>query len=218
STTSAGKANYAYPVNPITITKAGPVVIKFTSTTSGSLYMNSLKLVKTANVDEQDGQITSALTTQSTAAIRLGEVNGMRFYTAIDETALLELVGDKEYEIGTIIAPKDKVGEYLTVEDNVAKVVYDYATYGLYEGKYVVGSIANLKSSNSYNTETGNLGRDFIARAYVLVDGVYYYSESTCVRNIAQIADAYIADEKGGYDALDTNIKEMVDLWAKAND
>ncbi|MBQ4155948.1 MAG: hypothetical protein IJD90_04000, partial [Clostridia bacterium] len=79
-------------------------------------------------------------------------------------------------------------------------------------------SITNLKSSNSYNTETGNLGRDFIARAYVLVDGVYYYSASTCVRNIAQIADSYIADANSGYSTLDADIKEIVDRWAKAND
>ena len=177
--------------------------------------MNSLKLVKTA---EYDGKITSALSTNSTASIRLGKVNGMRFYTAVDEEALLELIGDKEYEIGTIIAPKDKIGEYLTIEDTVAKVVYDYAKFGLYQGQFVVGSIVNLQTSNKYNTQTGNLARDFVARAYVLVDGVYYYSESTCVRNIAQIADAYINASGSGYDSLDADIKQLVDKWAKAND
>ncbi|MBQ4155977.1 MAG: hypothetical protein IJD90_04145, partial [Clostridia bacterium] len=193
------------------------LTITSTPASPSTTHIDSFTFVKVGDI-ETDGEITSALTTQSTAAIRLGEVNGMRFYTAVDETELLELVGEKEYEIGTIIAPKDKVGEYLTMEDNVAKVVYDYAKFGLYDGKYVVGSIVNLKSSNSYNAQTGNLARDFIARAYVLVDGVYYYSESTCVRNIAQIADAYIADANSGYDTLEAEIKELVDLWAKAND
>ena len=147
----------------------------------------------------------------------------MRFYTSVDETALAALVGDKEYEIGTIIAPKDKIGEQLTVEDDVAKVVYDHTKYNLWNNSGTgfvgfVGSIANLQSSNKYNAQTGNLARDFVARGYVLVDGVYYYSETTATRNIASIADEYIRDDKGGYDSLDANIKEIVDRWAKAND
>jgi len=184
---------------------------------SSTTHIDSFKFVKVGEI-ETDGEITSALTTQSTASIRLGEVNGMRFYTAVDEAALAGLIDGKEYEIGTIIAPKDKVGEYLTIEDNVAKVVYDYAKFGLYDGEFIVGSIVNLKESNSYNALTGNLARDFVARAYVYVDGVYYYSTSTCVRNIAQIADSYINTSGSGYEELDADIKEMVDRWAKAND
>jgi len=199
--------------------QGGDVVLEIGLDTLGTtgFTIDSFELIKVTNT-EVDGLTTDLISTDDGASIRLNEVNGMRFYATVDEAVLLELVDGKEYEVGTIIAPKDTVGEYLTIEDDVAKVVYDYATYGLYDGEYVVGSIVNLKSSNSYNTETGNLARDFIARAYVLVDGVYYYSASTCVRNIAQIADSYINTSGSGYEELDADVKAMVDLWAKAND
>ena len=217
SATSGGNGTKADLFAEYVHSTDGPVNISLDVLTDGSCYLEALILQKVGDV-ETDGQITTALATESTASIRLGEVKGMRFYTSVDEEALAALVGDKEYEVGTLIAPKDKIGDHLTIEDSVAKVVYDYAKYGLYDGKYVVGSIVNIKSSNNYNAQTGNLARDFVARAYVLVDGVYYYSASTCVRNIAQIADSFIADANGGYNALDADIKELVDTWAKAND
>ncbi len=158
---------------------------------------------------EEDGETTEVLATEESASIRLGEVNGIRFYTTIDTDALAALVGDKEYEVGTLIAPVDVAGEYLTVEDNCAVVPYNM-TNGLWEGNQIVGSIVNIKEAN-YN-------REFVARAYVLVDGVYYYSDSVSVRTIAGIADAYIADSTSNYETLDADIKALVDAWAKAND
>ena len=200
----------------------GPVNVGIEAVSNGSMYIEALILVKIGEV-ETDGQITSALSTMSGASIRLGDVNGMRFYTSVDETALAALVGDKEYEIGTIIAPKDKIGEHLTVEDSVAKVVYDHTKYNLWNNSGTgfvgfVGSIVNLHSSNKHNAQTGNLARDFVARGYVLVDGVYYYSETTATRNIASIADEYIADNNSDYELLDADIKALVEKWAKAND
>ncbi len=162
---------------------------------------------------EVEGETTTVITTQDSAAIRLGEVNGMRFYTSIDETAFAEFVGDKNYEIGTLIAPKDLAGEYLTVDDDHVKVVFDMSK-GLYDGKYVVGSIVNLKSSNSYNVETGNIAREFVARAYVLVDGVYYYSDVQSVRSLAYVANAYVNDPTSNYETLDVDTKALVDAWA----
>ena len=82
--------------------------------------------------------------------------------------------------------------------ENAVKVTYDLSN-GLYDDEYVVGSIVGIKEKN--------WARDFVARAYVLVDGVYYYSESTSVRNIAQIADSYINTNGSGYEELDADIK-----------
>ena len=113
----------------------------------------------------------------------------------------------KEGEINSFFPNFDN---YFLIEDNVAVVKYDYATYGLYNDEFIVGSLVNIKDAN--------LARDFVARAYVLVDGVYYYSDATCVRNIAQIADSYINTSGSGYEELDADIKELVDVWAKAND
>ena len=163
------------------------------------------------------GETTDVITTDDKASIRLGEVNGIRFYTTIDTAALAELVGDKKYEVGTLIAPKDIAGDYLTIEDDHIKVVYDM-TNGLWKGNQVVGSIVNIRETDADGKGTGNLARDFVARAYVLVDGVYYYSATQSVRNIAGIADAYINTSGSGYDNLAADTKALVDAWAKAND
>ena len=64
-----------------------------------------------------------------------------------------------------------------------------------------------------------NWARDFAARAYVVLqDGTVLYSKVTTTRNIAGIADAYITDANGGFDALDADVQAMVEAWAKAND
>ena len=128
----------------------------------------------------------------------------MRFYATVN--------GDisNATEIGIIIAPKDIVGDYFTMEDDHIKVVYEHKTYALWDDDQFVGSIVNIAEKN--------LARDFIARAYVVIDGVTYYAETTTVRNIADIADAYIAQAGSGYDALEANVKELVQTWAKAND
>ena len=167
---------------------------------------------------EKDGETTDAISTTDGASIRLNNVNGMRFYTTVDPEKLAELVGDNDYEIGTLIAPADKVGENLTVEDVHSKVVYDHVNWELWEGNQFVGSIVNLKKSNKYNVKTGNLARDFVARGYVKVGDTYYYSETVCVRNMAQIADAYIDQADSGYKTLSADIKALVDEWAAAND
>ena len=152
---------------------------------------------------EKDGLTTDIVSTVDGAAIRLNEVNGMRF------TANFKGNLDEVDEIGIIIAPKDIVGEYITMEDNVAKIPYD-TQYALWEGNQFVGSIVELKDAN--------LARDFIARAYVVIDDVTYYANQTAVRNIAAIADEYMADANGGFDKLDTDTQALVEKWAKAND
>ncbi len=162
----------------------------------------------TEEIPEFAGESTTIVETDDKASIRLGEVSGIRFYTKIDTAALAELVGDEEYQVGTLIAPKDIAGDYLTAEDDCAIVPYDM-NEELWDGE-IVGSIVNIKPKN--------WARDFVARAYVLVDGVYYYSDVQCVRNIAGIADAYMTDANSDFANLDANTQAMVEAWAKAND
>ena len=158
----------------------------------------------TEDIPEVDGPTTDLVSTNEGASIRLNEVNGMRFYATVN--------GDisNATEIGIIIAPKDIVGDYFTMEDDHIKVVYEHKTYALWDDDQFVGSIVNIAEKN--------LARDFIARAYVVIDGVTYYAETTTVRNIARIADEFITDPKGNYDSLEADVKAMVDTWAKAND
>ena len=77
-----------------------------------------------------------------------------------------------------------------------------------------------MKSQSTYflyifaNIKTTNYTRDFVARGYVKVDGVYYYSTTTATRNVRFIADAYIADENRDYSTLGEATKAIVDKFA----
>ncbi len=165
----------------------------------------SIKGVGTVIPVERDGKTTDIISVKDGASIRLNETNGMRFYaTLTGEPSDVD-------EMGFIIAPKDIVeGEYFTMDDDHIKVKYDHKNYPLWKDNQFVGSIVNVADKN--------LARDFVARAYVVIDGVTYYAKTTCVRNLAAIADEYISDANGGFDALDTDTQALVEKWAKAND
>ena len=157
-----------------------------------------------------------AISTLDESSIRLSNGGGIRFYTTYDAS---KVTGTVE-EIGTLIGPKDLIGDELTIEDvtadNALTVEFDL-TQGLYSENTIVGSIVNIKESNAYNVQTGNLNRKFTARAYIKVDGVYYYSATTSTRCVSEIADAFKADT-AEYDNLTDAQKILVDKWAAAND
>ena len=160
---------------------------------------------------EEDGLTTDALSTKAEASIRLNDQTGIRFYTTFDESAIEGTVVEK----GTLIGPSDLVGTYLKMDDveadNAVAVKYEADT--LWANNEFVGSIVGINESN-YN-------RSFTARAYVkLSDGTYLYSATTTTKTVADIADAYIADENANpkYADLDANTKALVDAWAAAND
>ena len=158
----------------------------------------------TEDIPEVDGPTTDLVETVDGAAIRLNEAKGMRFYANFKGNL------DEVDRMGIIIAPKDLVGDYFTMEDDHIDVVYKHKTYDLWKDNQFVGSIVNIADKN--------ITRDFIARAYVVIDGVTYYAETTTVRNIADIADEFITDPEGNYNSLEADVKELVQTWAKAND
>ncbi len=163
--------------------------------------------------DVVDGNVTFAIETDESASIRLNKKSGMRFYTTVDDEKLQKLVGNESYELGTIISLKEICGDELTIEDRCAKVVYtpqNNQDVELWEGDQFVGSIVSILEKN--------YSRDFVARGYVKVGDTYYYSKTSCIRNVSQIADAYIADANSGYSELSPELKLKVDEWASAND
>ncbi|MGN0174487.1 MAG: hypothetical protein ACI39F_08595, partial [Acutalibacteraceae bacterium] len=102
------------------------------------------------------------------ASIRLGDVNGIRFYTKVDTTKIDELkaVDGNKVELGTLIAPADNIedtelsfaletGKYVDVKFNSAT----YYTEGDFTG--IVGSLVNIQDKN--------ITRDFVGRGYVKV-------------------------------------------------
>jgi hypothetical protein len=105
--------------------------ITSTPTPPSTTHIDSFKFVKVGDI-ETDGKITSALSTESTASIRLGEVNGIRFYTTIDVDAFNTLVEGKDYE--------NKVTD---VQVNGASVL--------------TGTVANVVTNTAYNASTNKL-------------------------------------------------------------
>ena len=170
--------------------------------------------------ETQSTPVTAAVATVGGASIRLGDVNGVRFYTTVDEEALSTLVGDKDYEIGTIIAPADSLGDdnELTVDDRCIVVAYKARTadgkikYHNNDSKIIAGSIVNIIEKTATD-ENGNIDRDFMARAYVKVGDKYYYSESATTRSLQSVASVFKDDNYGGM-TLDEAVKKAVDNWS----
>ena len=204
--------NLAFPLDSFTVTEEAPVVIEITATSSGSLYLNAFEFEKIGDyvATETDGLTTDAIATADKASIRLNEVNGMRFFTTVDTEKLAAL--GTVTEMGTLIGPKNKIGDYLTMDDATAKnaVAVEYGVDNdLWEGNEFVGSIVNVKDTN--------LNREFVARGYVKVGDTYYYSSTTSTRTLAGVADSCIADTDY-YSTLDAATQALVNTWAAAND
>ena len=181
---------------------------EYSTVTDSDACLEFAKTVTYLEPTEIDGLNTDAMETGEGAQIRLGKLNGMRFHTTVNDTSILKNTS----EYGTIIAPLDLIGRYLTIEDvnDRNAIVVKYNASKLWNDNLFVGSIVNLK--------TKNLNRKFIARAYYVANDEYYYSKTTTVRTIADIADAYINDKNSGYTYLDEELKLLVDSWAIAND
>lgn len=175
------------------------------------------------------------------AAIRLGEVNGLRFYTSVDEAArnqISDLIkSGYKVELGTLISPLDIIGNSeLTFDLGEANYLDVRYTAGFANNQFkyfedgtgfvgFVGSIINIKLCTSKNYDNGNKKRDFVARGYVKVtdkDGnqtITYASYAggniaNNTRRLFDLATAYKKDATGGYNKLDAATKKLVDEWA----
>ncbi|MGN0114209.1 MAG: hypothetical protein ACI396_02665, partial [Acutalibacteraceae bacterium] len=166
------------------------------------------------------------------AALRLTNGNGLRFYTMVDSDKIAELQAlGATVELGTLIAPKDVLGEDdLTFgSSKYINVKYEAIEDGAYywhkdvEGQ-IAGSIINIKESNtSYSTANGNIARDFVGRGYVKVTlngtTVITYADyaendvANNTRSLAYVADA-LKNDTAKYDALADSTKVLVDNWA----
>lgn len=179
------------------------------------------KITFTYTVDEPEGALTTdAVSTLAEVSIRLNNQNGIRFYTTVDEEKLAELVGENEYEIGTLIGPADALGEdgELTESDYCIEVKYTARNddgiidYFNPDNKEIAGSIVSIKETNNDKDDTnGNIDRDFAGRAYVKVingdEATYYFSAATSIRSLAYVAYAYKNSES-------YILNENVEKWA----
>ena len=174
-----------------------------TVTTNAIYYIGDVQFIMPASAEEP----ASPVTTAEAASIRLGAVNGIRFYTSFDKDAIDALnVNGEVVEYGTIIAPADVIDGEFTHEDDNVDVKYTATEY--WAGDEFVGSIVNIKEAN--------IGRNFVARGYVKIGETYYYSDTTSTRSLKGVATALQNDANNT--ALYEANKDLVDGWAAAAD
>ncbi|MGN0174448.1 MAG: hypothetical protein ACI39F_08395 [Acutalibacteraceae bacterium] len=157
------------------------------------------------------------------ATIRLGDVNGMRFFATVSQDKILNLINEENavIEKGVLIAPKENIGEKdFTFDIGTENKEYISAKYTdstlFYDTDTFVGSIVSIKDAN--------ISREFVGRGYIKVNigdiqknfyATYYNSSiNENTRTIANIANAYKNDSTSNYKTLETSIKNIVDTWA----
>lgn len=221
-----------FTLDSVTIDKAGPVTIKFVTTSSGSFFPDDIVFEKTGDADP----FAVSVSMQKGASIRLSSTNGIRFYTKVDSSKIASLIADGyTVEMGTLITPADLLGaNELTLETDVKKLNVAYeakdssGNFIYYEnGDTFVGSIYDIKeASTSWSVSSGNITRDFVARGYVKVskDGKekvnyadYYNNDvQNNSRSLQYVANAYKNDSNSNYASLEDTFKGFVDKWASA--
>ncbi|MGN0173287.1 MAG: hypothetical protein ACI39F_02505, partial [Acutalibacteraceae bacterium] len=156
------------------------------------------------------------------ASIRLNELTGIRFYSAVD-TDLIDTLRAKgaTVEMGTLIAPMDIIGErdftkeIGTDETEYVDVKYTSENWFEHKGfKGLVGSIVDIKTSN--------LNRYYVGRGYISIkfgntDKTIYadYHNGSISNNSRSIC--YVANKimiTGDYCLLPQSCQEVVKNFA----
>lgn len=213
------------------VTDGSIVNLTFELSRKGSnlFYIDKFVLTKVGELVTED-PLAVDVSMQSGASIRLGAVNGIRFYTNVDTAKIAELKADgATVEMGTLIAPADIIdGKELNFDlesneyVNVRFTADEYYTENGFEG--IVGSIVGIKeTSTSWSTTSGNITRNFVGRGYVKVtkDGkttISYaeYSNSDIsenTRSLQFVANAFKNDSVK-FGELTSDIQALVNGWA----
>ncbi|MEE1018549.1 MAG: hypothetical protein UH824_03590 [Acutalibacteraceae bacterium] len=218
--------NLAHALSSITIPETTVLTIKITTTGSGSLYLNSLKLDKTADVVQ-----TPSITMLDGAAMRIDQkTDGIRFSATVPTAQLQALrdSGAKIVDFGMIIAQADS---NLTTDSMIVDNAFEMdtesvslpeeknavlASYGRADAEsdqsgtvtQIIGSLVEIKP--------GNANKQYVARAYIKYEYEsvehYIYSNISEPRSIATVAAAVKADTEY-YSSLCAKHKEAVDKW-----
>lgn len=149
------------------------------------------------------------------AGVRFNQVNGLRFRANVDKAALQNFVANGyTVTMGTLIAPADYYASYTDMTLDTDKKILNVVTTSFYneEAGTIAGSIGKIKDEN--------IGRNFIARAYVMVekDGetlVFYADDNDNTRSLKQVSISALEDDTADYTQEQ---RDFLDTWSKAND
>ena len=234
---AAGKTYVSHELdNTLTLENKDTVTVKLTNNlemnsqngrSNKQVILESIVLTKIDDVNRDPFYVETTM--KKGASIRLNQKNGIRFHTQVDTDAIAALIAEgATVQCGTLIAPEDLIeGQELTFD--LASNKFVDVKYNLNVGYYennntIVGSIVNLKSSNTYNTANGNLDRPFVGRGYVKVTkgdktfinyAKYFdYNITNNSRSLAYIALVLQGDEVS-YSNLSAEFKAFVDSLAE---
>lgn len=199
----------------------------FVCYTDGTANYNSGENITVTNNISVTTLSLGSIVMESGASMRLNAVSGLRFYTNIDTNKLDAIRSaaatddNMTVELGTLIGPKDLIGDELLLDDATAKraVKVNYTSSQYFtenDFKGIVGSIVNILDKNA--------SRDFVGRGFVKitlngVETVYYAdyaggSVTNNSRNIGYIATCIKSDEYF-YPTLDDSQKMIVEKYFK---
>lgn len=220
--TSAGSLNYAPITYTIDVTEDIYDCSYFVAKlyTSSNWTESSPTYVYVDNVTityEYDFNYTPSIdvTMVEGAQVRFNQVNGLRFRANVDKAALQNFVANGyTVTMGTLIAPADYYASYTDMTLDTDKRILNVVTTSFYneEAGTIAGSIGKIKDEN--------IGRNFIARAYVMVekDGetlVFYADDNDNTRSLKQVSISALEDDTADYTQEQ---KDFLDTWSKAND
>ena len=185
------------------------------------------------NIPSDETLMSVSALMEKGASIRLGEYNGIRFYTTVDKDKIEQLKLDGyTIQMGTLIAPADLLeNNELTFNLDKTKFVdVKYTSNNYYTDSTgfsgIVGSIVNIKENNSsWSTASGNITRKFVGRGYVKVTKddttvISYanYYDNDIKQNTRSLRSVSLSlqDNSSEYNSLEEAIKNKVNYWAEA--
>ena len=220
--TSAGSLNYAPITYTIDVTEdiydCSYFVAKLYTSSNWSESNPTYVYVDNVTITyEYDFNYTPSIdvTMVEGAQVRFNQVNGLRFRANVDKAALQNFVANGyTVTMGTLIAPADYYASYTDMTLDTDKKILNVVTTSFYneEAGTIAGSIGKIKDEN--------IGRNFIARAYVMVekDGetlVFYADDNNNTRSLKQVSILALEDSTADYTQEQ---KDFLDTWSKAND
>ena len=149
----------------------------------------------------------NGVSTQETASVRISSTKaGLRFKTTVSKFEIQELVnkyGYADVQVGTLIAPTDKLDGALTHESGTAGVDYLDVKADI-ANPFAATNMAYTFAGSITNIKKANLDRDFTAVGYIAYtnaagETTYIYSASVSTRNVSAVATAALADETANY-------------------
>lgn len=226
--------NYTVTIDGVDSTTTNGVLVMPTSSdgktvayTDGENYYTVGEKVRfTGNISLSAVKLN--LTMLEGASFRINNSTGIRFYTSVEKNVISAL-RDKGYSVslGTLITPADILNEAdLTPDFEGQKVDVKYSSNGYYtepDFEGIVGSIVDIKTTNTYNSESGNITRAFVGRGYAVVSKgdlsvcvCADYALGNSANNTRSICYlAYRFKQSSGYADLSEENKKTVDFYEK---